>query len=273
MEATALVLFREVLEIAIILSVIAAATVGMPNRGRWILAGIGIGIFGASIIALFTESIASSFDDRGQEIMNACILLAAAAMIGWTVVWMKRHAREMTQHMRKVGKDVIEGKSHARVLAGVIALAVFREGSEIVLFCYGLLAGGTPLVEFAKGAAIGLGGGAVLGWLMYIGLLKISTKYIFGISGWLLAFVSAGLAAKGVSFLVAADMLPIIHASVWDSSAYLSNGSTLGSTLSVLIGYDANPNAMQLIAYLLVLGLLITLLKLSNKPKLVATTA
>ena len=45
MFATALIVFREVLEAALIVGIVAAATRGINGRARWIGAGIGAGIF------------------------------------------------------------------------------------------------------------------------------------------------------------------------------------------------------------------------------------
>lgn len=266
---TALVIFREVLEIAIILCVILAATRGLPGRGLWVTGAIALGLAGAGIIALFTESIAAAFQDTGQEILNAVILLLASAMIGWTVVWMKTHGREMSARMRNLGGEVVRGETPARVLLSVIALAVFREGSEIVLFSYGLLASGAPKLAFFGGAMIGLGCGAVVGVMIYFGLIKIGTKHIFTVTSWLLALVAAGLAAKGVSFLVAADILPELGSGIWNTSQWLPKETLIGQLLSVLIGYDDNPNGMQLLAYSVVLLTIVIPMLANQTPRAV----
>ena len=47
MLGSGLLVFREVLEAALIVSIVAAATRGVMGRGRWIGAGIGAGVLGA----------------------------------------------------------------------------------------------------------------------------------------------------------------------------------------------------------------------------------
>ncbi len=266
MLATALVIFREILEISIILSIIMAATRGIPRRGPWVMGSIGLGLLGAGLIAAFTESIAAAFEDTGQEVLNAVILLAAAAMIGWTVVWMKTHAREMSQRMRALGAEVVSGETPARMLMTVIALAVFREGSEIVLFSYGLLASGASVSQFVTGAVLGGLGGAAVGAMIYVGLIKVGTKHIFSVTSWLLALVAAGLAARGIGFLVAAQWLPELGASIWNSADILPKASLLGQLLGVLVGYDDNPNGMQVLAYAVVLTAILLAMRLSQRP-------
>ncbi len=51
MLAALLLVFREVLEAALIVSVIAAATRGVVGRGRWIGGGIVAGVLGALLVA------------------------------------------------------------------------------------------------------------------------------------------------------------------------------------------------------------------------------
>ena len=52
MIATAIILFREVLEASLIIAIVMGATRGVAQRGRWMLGGIALGVFGASIVAL-----------------------------------------------------------------------------------------------------------------------------------------------------------------------------------------------------------------------------
>ena len=44
MFAVALIFFREVLEAALVIGILAAATTGLPGRTRWILTGVGAGL-------------------------------------------------------------------------------------------------------------------------------------------------------------------------------------------------------------------------------------
>ena len=88
MLGTGLLVFREVLEAALIVSIVFAATRGVPQRGAWISAGIGAGVIGAILVALFADVIAGAVSGIGQELFNASVLLAAVAMIGWHAIWM-----------------------------------------------------------------------------------------------------------------------------------------------------------------------------------------
>jgi high-affinity iron transporter len=257
MFSTAIVVFREVLEVAIILSVILVATRGVNGRTMWAVIGIALGILGSLVVAYFINEISSLAEGVGQEIFNAIILIIAAAIIGWTVLWMKAHARVMTERIKHIGKKVQEGDAHLFSISLVIALAFLREGSEIVLFSKGiLLSGKTSFVDYATGAALGFSGGVLIGYLMYIGLIRISTKYMFKITSWLLIFLAAGMASNAAQYLAASGIFETLVEPVWNSSSILPDDSFLGRFLGVLIGYTAMPLGIQLAFYLTTLGIL-----------------
>ena len=95
MIAIALIVFREVLEAALVVGLVLAASKGTPRRGRWISGGVVAGLVGAGAVAGFASEIASAVSGIGQELFNAGVLFAAVGMLGWHNVWMGRHGKEM----------------------------------------------------------------------------------------------------------------------------------------------------------------------------------
>jgi high-affinity iron transporter len=249
MLGTGLLVFREVLEAALIVSIVCAATRGVPGRGAWVGFGIAAGVIGAILVALFASTIAEAVSGIGQELFNATVLLAAVVMIAWHAIWMASHGRELATHMKAVGGAVQSGKRPLSALLIVVAIAVLREGSEVVLFLYGQAASGAGTFDIAGGIALGVVGGVAVGFLLYFGLLGIPMRYFFSATNWLMLLLAAGLASQAAGFLIQADVLPAFGTRVWDSSALLSNGSLMGKTLHTLIGYDAQPAGMQLLFY------------------------
>jgi high-affinity iron transporter len=271
MFPSAIIVFREVFEIVLIVGIILAATHGMPHRKKSIYLGFGGGILGSGMIALFTSEIANFAEGVGQELFNAAILFTAAAFIGWTALWMKRHAREMKSHFTNVSKAVADGDLPFYSLALVIGLALLREGSEIVLFSYGMIASGQSVLDLLMGSALGLGGGLIIGVLIYKGLLKLSPKHFFTVTTWLLVFLVAGMMAQGTGFLVAAGHFGTLATVLWDSSWLLSEKSMLGQTLHTLIGYTARPAIIQVMIYAITLAVLFTAMRFTGKPSHGAT--
>lgn len=267
MLAAALIVFREVLEAGLIVGIVLAATEGVRNRGRWIAGGIGGGIIGACLVAIFAQGLADAFAGSGQNLFNAAILIAAVAMLGWHVVWMAGHARELSREMRSLGRSVSEGEKTLFAMSVVVAVAVLREGAEVVLFLYGIAASGdaAPLLMFT-GGALGLAGGAALSWLLYRGLVAIPVGRLFSVTNVLVALLAAGMAAQAAGFLSRAGVLPDLGAQIWDSSALLRDDSLIGRALHALIGYVDRPMGVQVIAYAATLTALIALARLTQTP-------
>ncbi|MGA8277558.1 MAG: FTR1 family protein [Rhodanobacteraceae bacterium] len=265
MLGVALLVFREVLEAALIVSIVAAATRGVGRRGGFIGGGITLGVIGAILVALFAGAIAESLNGSGQELFNACVLLAAVLMIAWHVIWMSSHGRELAQHMQSVGSAVKAGSSSLLILLIVVALAVLREGSEIVLFLYGMAAGGAGGGAMAAGIGLGIAGGVTVGFALYFGLLRIPLRHFFTVTNWMLVLLAAGLASTAARYLVQANWLAEWGSQVWNTSALLSNGSVVGQALHILIGYDAHPAGIQIVFYLVTVTLLVVGMRLTMR--------
>lgn len=273
MFQTAMIVFREVIEVALVLGIVMAATRGMRGQAFIALCGLTIGFIGSALVALFTGAIAQAIDGMGQEIFNAGVLFVAVGFLGWTVVWMKRHGRDMARNIGQMGQDVMQGRRPFYILIGVIALATLREGSEIVLFTYGMTASGA--VQFSSvlvGGFAGLLGGVAVGFMLYFGLLKTVKRHLFSVTSWMLIFLTAGMAAQGANFLIAAGVLPELYPQVWDMSSTLPQDGAFGMVLGTLVGYSARPTAMEIVFYLGTFLTIATAYKVigSAKPAVVA---
>lgn len=265
MFPTATIVFREIIEVALVIGIVMAATRGLPSRINLVLAGLGIGVLGSALIAFFTESISQAIDGMGQEIFNAAIMFIAVGFLSWTVIWMKTHGRQLAQNLKAVGADVVSGDKSVYVIVGVVALATFREGAEIVLFTYGMTASGAyGFPDVLMGGMIGGLGGAIIGAMLYFGLLKAAQKHLFTVTSWLLIVLTAGMAAQGANFLIAAGVLPPLVPEMWDSSALIAGNSFIGETLKVLVGYTPRPTGMELIFYTAILIGIGAMYKLAN---------
>jgi len=265
MWGTAIIVFREIFEIAIIMCVVLAATKELKNKNKWIWFGILGGSAGAVLFALLTEFISRLTGNAGKLYFNAIILFCAVIMIGWTVVWMKKHGKMIVHDMKKLSHAVSMGEKPLHILSIIIGLAVLREGSEIVVFVYGLIAAGQATVLTASlGSLIGLSLGILFGLCMYYGLLRLSVKYLFQIPSILLTLIAGGMAANAAGKLVQAGLLPALIQSVWNTSIVLPQHSILGRFLFILIGYQENPNGMQILFYLITLMIIFMFSKKQN---------
>ena len=260
MLGTAIIVFREVLEASLIVSIVMAACNGIAGRAFWVSCGLIAGVLGAGLVAAFAASIAGAAAGFGQELFNAAILFLAVAMLGWHNIWMSRHGRQLAAEVGAVGKAVVAGARPLYAVAIVAGVAVLREGSETVLFVYGIAAGGGETASsMLAGGLLGLATGVALGVGLYFGLLRIPMRHLFTVTNWMILLLAAGMASQGAGFLTQADVLPPLGEALWNSSAVLSEHSILGKILHTLIGYVSQPTGIQLIFYvatLLVIGVL-----------------
>src|SRR5262249_18487542 len=188
-------------------------------------------------------------------------------MLGWHNIWMSRHGRELAAAAREISDAVISGARPLYVLAVVVGLAVLREGSETVLFLYGIAAsGGLTAGSLIAGGVTGPAGGVVVGRALYLGLLRIPTRRLFTVTSWMILLLAAGMASQAAGYLVQADLLPPLGAAVWDTSEVLTEDSILGKALHTLIGYVSRPEGIQILLYLATLGAIWLLTRLVGRP-------
>lgn len=259
MLGAAVIVFRETLEAALLIGIVAAASRSIVGRNRWIGIGITAGVSGALVVAALTKRIALLANGAGQELFNAAVLGVAVVMLGWHNIWMARHGKEMAMHARSVVQSVRDGGRELSAIALVIALAVLREGSETALFLYGLFAGGSLSVTGAiSGGALGLVAGGLVGFALYAGLVRIPVRLLFSVTGALILLLAAGMAGQMARFLIQGDFIPDVMTPLWDTSSVLPIDSPVGSLLHVLVGYDSRPSAMQMLFYVVALVLILS---------------
>ncbi len=256
----AIVVFREILEIALILGILSAATKDIKGHLRWISSGLALGLATSCLLAFFTDKISASLEGMGQEFFNGLLLLAAAFMISWTTLWMQKHARSISGELKRLSNSVREGKKPLYILLVVVFLSVLREGTEIVLFTYSYYVAATPTLEIIFGLTIGIISGGAVGMALYFGMLKTFGKYFFSVTTWLLVFLASGIAAQGIGFWINAGIVPALGNPIFDISGILSQTSIFGKFLHIFFGYIDQPSGTQLLVYFsnilfLVLGL------------------
>jgi high-affinity iron transporter len=258
MLASLIIVFREVFEAGLIVGIVLAATRGVARRGIFIAAGVAAGVVGAALMASFAGVLSDSLAGRGQEVFNAAVLAVAVVMLGWHNLWMASHGRELAGQMKAMGQAVAGGDKSLAAMAIVVAIAVLREGAEVVLFLYGIAAASDAgWVALLVGGLGGVALGAGVSSLLYLGLLAIPLHRLFSVTSWLIALVAAGMAGQAAAILANIDLIPSFGFELWDTSWLLPQDSILGRALHALAGYSDRPMGVQLAAYLIVLAVLV----------------
>jgi high-affinity iron transporter len=258
-----IIVFREAIEAGLIIGIVAAVTRGVAGSRAHIAAGVAAGTLGAVIVALFAERLSQAFAGSGQELFNAGVLMLAVVMLAWHNIWMSRHGRELAQELSAVGRAVAQGDRTLIALSTVVGLAVLREGSEVALFLYGVLASGESAGGVLLGGIMGLALGAATSVATFYGLVAIPPRRLFAVTTALITLLAAGLAAQAAAFLQQAGVITVLSDTLWDTSWLLSDKSIPGRVLHTLIGYADQPSQLQVLVYGLTIGAIVAATKLA----------
>ena len=251
MLGTGIIVFRETLEAALFIGIVAASTKGLDKRTRWLSLGVAMGMFGSLLMASAMDSISNWAEGFGTDLVTACMLILALAMLAWHCVWVSAHAKDMVKDARSLGSNAASGNSSLWALSIAVGLSVLREGAETVLFVGGLVSGSTESTTvIALSVLAGLVSGTLAGWLVYAGLGKVKPHRLFAITNVLILLLAGNLASQLAKTLNQADWLPYLSDFAWDISGLMPNDSAPGMLLHGIVGYDANPMQLQLVFYI-----------------------
>lgn len=267
MLGSLLIALREVLEAGLIVSIVTAAVAGVPGRAAYIGGGVAAGAIGALLLAVFGGALSAALAGMGREVFTITVLCLAVVMLTWHILWMTRHGREIALKMRAAGSAVAAGDASLLSLAVVVAIAVLREGSELVLFVYGIaVASNEPAVSLLAGVAVGIACGAAVSVLLYRGLVFIPMRYFFSVTNAMIALLAAGMAGQVAARLGRLHVLPTLGDQVWDTSWLLADRSLVGSALRALFGYASRPSGIQVLAYVVMLIVLFAASQMVGRP-------
>jgi len=251
MFSAGLIVFRETLEAALFIGIIAASTSGLLNRNRSLSLGVILGALGSLILASAMGQISLWADGIGQEIMEASILIVALLMLAWHCIWVSNNTQRMVQEAKQIGNATKLGNQTLWALVLVVALSVLREGAETVLFVSGIVAGSTLSIgELLSSSLIGIALGALAGWLVYAGLAFFKTSRLFEITNVLILLLAGSLASQLAKTAIQADWITSFTAQAWDLSDWISNDSVMALILHGMIGFDVSPTQLQVIFYM-----------------------
>lgn len=248
----ALVVFRECLEIALLLGIILAVTKQIEKSRIYIIAGSMLGIVLAALFAFFASTIAVSFSGMGDELFNAAIILLTVILISWTIIWMQGYGIKIKQNFNDLSNKIHSGDSSKIMLVLIVAATILREGMEIIILVYSIAS--VEVIDgnsYLLGLLIGMVSGFLLGIIIYLGLIKLTKQqYIFRISSTLLMLIAGGFAAEAAGILTSSGIIMTLSDQLWDSSWLISDRSIYGKCLNIITGYIARPNGLQVIFYM-----------------------
>ncbi len=228
-----IIILREVLELALLTSILLALGKQMKISARWFFFTLIVGLVGAWIYGVNTARISEWFDYTGQEVVNG---------VSQIIIYLLLVMMVFITHLQ----SAIVKRITPWIMALSVSLLITREGSEIYIYLSGFVQSeqfSSVLVGSVIGASIGLSVGALFFYIL--SYKEDQLRYFVGMC--MLSVIAAGLLAQSVPMFMQAD---IIEASppIWDSSFLLNEQSLIGQLVYAVAGYEATPTLMQVLA-------------------------
>lgn len=246
-----LIIFRELLEILLILGmIIALSKEHIPGFAKSLTSGCIIGIVGAVIIALIAPNFAILFEGLEQEIMASLINFITAFLIGLTVTYLPAQSKITMQKFRShIAASPNDTQKKQTIFISLVALTILREGAEIVLLSSGIIfSKNISLFDFCIGALLGFLAAGFCGILFYLGFAKITR--IFRWTAVIFTLIAASLVAEACGVLTRSGILSFLSEPAWDSSWAISDTGLVGQFLKILINYNSNPSILEVISFI-----------------------
>jgi high-affinity iron transporter len=207
----ALIPIREGLEaLLVIAALLAFVKKGTNGKGKgWIWSGVISGLGVSILLAILVKFVFSSgaFGNNNSLISGWSGVLAAAMLL-YVSYWLhnQAHVRDWQAHIRNKSQAALHtGKL---VSLGLLAfLAVFREGTETVLFIIGIV-NQISLQHLILGLLIGFGVLILLAFLMLVAGVRLPLRPFFMVSSLIVFYLCLKFTGMGIHSLQLAGFLP-----------------------------------------------------------------
>jgi high-affinity iron transporter len=250
-----LIMFREGLEAALIVSLIASY-LKRTQRGQW-LGVVWAGVILAAALCLglgiFINETTGEFPQKQQELFEGIVAAVAVFILTYMVFWMRKVSKSVKVHLEgAIDHALNNGKGQGWALVAMVFFAVAREGLESVFF---LLAAFQQDVGIAApiGAVLGLTCAIIVGFAIYWGGVKLNLASFFKWTSLFILFVAAGLAAGAIRAFHEAGLWNHFQDVAFDLSNVLSTHSLSGTLLEGIFGYQEAPTVSEVVVYFIYL--------------------
>lgn len=249
MLANYLIGLREGLEMALIVTILVAYVVKIGRTDVLSKLWVGVGI--ALVVPLGIGALLTwgpyGLSFEAQEIVGGTLSLIAVGFVTWMIFWMGKTARSMKSTLQNRLDSALVGAGWGVVILAM--LSVGREGIETALFVWATVASIGGGWEPVIGAVLGLLTAAVLGFLLYRGMVKINLGSFFTWTGAFLILVAGGVLAYGIGDLQEAGVIPGAGIHAYDISGAIPSSSWYGTALAGILNFNPSPTWPQVIAW------------------------
>lgn len=250
-----LIMFREGLEAALIVSLIASY-LKRTQRAQW-LGIVWIGVILAAALCLglgiFINETTGEFPQKQQELFEGIVAVVAVGILTYMVFWMRKVSRSVKTHLEGAIDNALNaGKGQGWALVAMVFFAVAREGLESVFFLLAAFQQDVG-IQAPIGAVLGLVCAIIVGMIIYWGGVKLHLAKFFKWTSLFILFVAAGLAAGAIRAFHEAGLWNYLQDIAFNFTDVLSTHSLLGTLLEGIFGYQEAPTVSEVLVYFLYL--------------------
>jgi high-affinity iron transporter len=245
---------REGVEAALIVGIVAGflRQEGRRDALRPMWAGVVAAVVICAAVGGLLELLDEELPQRRQEGLETVIGVAAIGIVGFMIVWMRRHARGLSGQLRDSARTALASGS-AGALVAMAFFAVIREGLETVVFLLAVFQSADAPATAGLGAVLGLAVAAAIGVLIYTGGVRLNLNRFFRMTGFVLVLVAAGLVASTLHSAHEAGWLSAGQGQALDLTWLVVPGSWTSALLTGMLGWQPLPTHAELIGYLVFL--------------------
>ncbi|CBL44286.1 High-affinity iron permease [gamma proteobacterium HdN1] len=245
------IVWRESIEALLVVGILFAWLGKNPQfaEGRKYL---WLGVAGGVLAALSLGAVLLWFSDwlegEREDYFQIGMMLVAAALIVQMVFWMRKHGRTLKRELEQgLGRHAESARWWGMAL--LVMIAITREGSETVVFLYGMGLGQAGLQWWYFVAAAALGFALALGTfqLLQLGGKVFSWQHFFRFTEFLLLLLASAMIVNSVERMIGLGWLPALVDPLWDSSMILDDATRVGGIVAALTGYRSHPALMLLL--------------------------
>ena len=249
MLAGLLIGLREGLEASLIVGILIAYLVKIDLRSR--IKAIWTGVISAVVFSIVlgigVGLTSESLSEFAEKFFAGTMSFIAVGFVTGMIFWMRAASKGLAKSLRtQVDSALIGGGAFG--LAALSFAAVAREGVETSIFLWAAAqnSGSLPtLVGGFTGIAISI----FLGYLIYLGAVKLNLSVFFRITGLLLMVVAAGVLTYGIHEFQELGWLPGLNAIAYDFSNSIDPAGFVATLLKGLLSLRTSMSWLELFAY------------------------
>jgi len=268
-----IVVFREVLEAALIIGILYTFLnkTNQQDAIKHLWKGVYLALIASVVGSALFQLLLGGFTGQAEKIFEGIIMIIAAAVLGTMIIWMAKN-KNIAAELEEKAELAISSEQMSYGILGLAFISVFREGIETILFIYGIMIkqGGVSIASSLLGGLFAIS----IGYIIFVQGKNVPLKTFFNVSSILLIFVASGMFAYGVHELESAGIITD-YGRIWDinppknldgSYPLFHDKGYIGGLLKGLFGYNGDPSLIELLAWITVSsGLFISWKRISSQ--------